>query len=394
MKKSVRIITLGCRMNQAEDAVVAGDFVRHGWAVSYDSDNADVVILRSCAVTRQAERSTLQSLRAVKRVCGQDHLPIVVVTGCAVVAVMAESLYDAGVDIIVPKEKESEIVSLVEDFIRQGKIPRTVLKGSTGEFPKSENVLSENTLCVPNHKLDDDYLKIKPVFRYEKATLKVQDGCDLRCTYCIVPFTRGPSRSYSIEALTYAAEDIFSRGYNEIVLTGCNLACFDDKGRGLDKLIDALMPLADVYDAVISLGSIEPGICDDVIIAAMLKHKNLKRFIHLPIQSGDSGVLRIAARRYNGETIRKILERYRDTVPGLFLSGDFIAGLPGEDEAALERTAALIRDFAFDQVHIFPYSKRQGTAALAFKAPSRTVAKKRAALLREAAKQPRAECTI
>ncbi len=379
--KSVRFITLGCRLNQAEDAVLAGAFSSHGLSVTFDDEAADIVIVRSCAVTRQAERTTLQTVRALKR--GQsDRLPIVILIGCAAAAIDKEHLHRAGVDIIVRKEDESNIIAIVDEFLLTHNAGAPLEVEVRGEFPKADSGIPDHSVITPQADSDFWWRDINPIFRYEKALLKVQDGCDFRCTYCIVPFTRGASVSFPIKELVKYAEKIFQSGYKELVLTGCNLAVYNDDGEDLGRLIEVLAESAKKYSACISLGSVEPAICDERIIEVMKSFDNLKKFIHLPIQSGDSEVLRIAGRRYDAEKLRTVIAKYRAEIPGLILSGDFITGLPGEDEAAFERTKAIVRDFAFDMVHVFPYSPRQGTKAIAYNRVTRTVAKARAAELR------------
>lgn len=380
---TIRFITLGCRLNQAEEAIFAAEFSAAGWTVVQGEVQSDVVIVRSCAVTRQAERSTLQTLRALKLDVSEDLLPFVVVTGCATAAIPCLTLSDAGADLVVVKADEADLLKIVAEAFGEGRRGAPVRVRPVAAFP-SALVEPDATPILPAtgtlwaHPCRTPHCKHK-----DMALLKVQDGCAFRCAYCIVPFTRGAPVSLPSDAAIKCATDFCEAGYREIVLTGCNLACYADGKKGLPELISEICSLAADYGVNVSVGSIEPGICDDGIIDVMRSHQNFNRFIHLPIQSGDSRVLALARRRYTGEQICEILQNYRGKLDGLFLSGDFITGLPGEDEAAFKQTYSLVRDFAFDSIHVFPYSPRQGTAALLQgERPSRADAKARANMLR------------
>lgn len=391
--RTIRFETLGCRLNQAEESIFAADFAANGWLVLSESgENADVVVLHSCAVTRQAERSTLQKLRSFKRGAVAGHIPVVAVTGCAAAALPETILRDAGADVIVLRNGYSGLRATIEAFFANSAKPAPLADGEcVGAFPAGDAGAATE---APTVQLPVPDLAPHPFFGADgaalalpsgrrRAMLKVQDGCDFRCAYCIVPFTRGAAVSRPFGESVDAARALAESGAAEIVLTGCNLACYRSGNAGLPELARAVCEAVLPFGAKVSFGSVEPAICDEGIVEAMLAEQNFRRFLHLPIQSGDSGVLALAGRRYDGPAIRRIIQLYRDSVPGLELGGDFITGLPGEDEAAFANTCALVRDFAFDRLHIFPYSPRQGTAALAqHDAPSRAVAKDRAAKLR------------
>ncbi len=380
---TIRFITLGCRLNQAEEAIFAAEFSAAGWTVVQGEVQSDVVIVRSCAVTRQAERSTLQTLRALKLDVSEDLLPFVVVTGCATAAIPTLTLRDAGADLVVVKADEADLLKIVAEAFGEGRRGAPVRVRPVAAFPSALVEPDATPILPATGTLWASPGRTPHCKHKDMALLKVQDGCAFRCAYCIVPFTRGAPVSLPSETAIRCATDFCEAGFREIVLTGCNLACYKDGEIGLPELISEICSLAADYGVNVSVGSIEPGICDDGIIDVMRSHQNFNRFIHLPIQSGDSRVLALARRRYTGEQIREILQNYRGKLDGLFLSGDFITGLPGEDEAAFMQTYSLVRDFAFDSIHVFPYSPRQGTAALLQgERPSRADAKARANMLR------------
>ncbi len=359
---TVAFKTLGCRLNQAEEADFAAQFQSAGCRLAEKDETPDILILHSCAVTRAAERETFRQIRAWRRDPALARTKIVV-TGCAVACNAAELFRDAGADLVVAK----------------GDLP--VLASLVVESQKS------NVECrmpgVRTQDLEPRTLDSHPM-RHKRALLKVQDGCGFGCAYCIVPLTRGKpvSRPWS-EALA-AAESLLDKGYREIVLTGCNLACYRDGARVLADLADAICGLAEPYGARIRLGSVEPCLCDDELLDVLLARRNLCRFLHYPIQSGDSAVLQAMGRRYTAEQILSLLLRLREKLPLIGLGADFITGLPGEDETAFAQTCALVEQIPFVHIHVFPFSPRQGTRAPTLPTrPSRTVAKERAARLRE-----------
>lgn len=353
--------TLGCRLNQAEVGSFARLFIDGGWVVSKDAP--DAVVLHSCAVTRAAERETFRYIRVLRR---EYPSAVLAVTGCAI-ACNPESLFiEAGADVVIA----------VKDTPRLPEILKAVLQDR-------ENC----TLHIAHCTLNDAHFPVQlPSFSTKRALLKVQDGCSFNCAYCVVPLTRGPSVSRDWDLSIDSACRLLDAGFREIVVTGCNLACYRSGKKGLPELTDALCVLAKRYGARIRLGSVEPGICDDEILSVMREHDNLCRFLHYPIQSGDPQILKKMGRLYSAEYITDVLSRIRTEFPCLGLGADFITGLPGEDEKAFERTCAMVKEFEFANVHVFPYSPRQGTRAPGFKnCPSRTTAKQRAEELRKVA---------
>lgn len=380
----VHFITLGCRLNQAEEGGFARDFAAHGWTTLFGSDDnipseCDAVVLHSCAVTRQAERKTLQAVRALNRHAGNK--PVIAVTGCATAALPEDVFFSAGADLIVKRSQYSELRKMIEDFLAQ----RTSGDAACFATALADAGNSTDSRCSPSTTIWPH-----PLLRRDRhhAMLKVQDGCGFHCSYCIVPSTRGTPVSRPFDDSVEEAVRLAKAGVPEIVLTGCNLACYHSDGASLPDLAFAICRAVAPFSAIVSLGSVEPAICDEKIVETMLSQHNLKHFIHLPIQSGDSHVLALAHRHYDESRIREILSLYRKSIDNLFLGGDFITGLPGEDDAAFARTCALVKDFAFNHIHVFPFSPRQGTEALhATETPSRAIARNRATQLRAIAEK-------
>jgi threonylcarbamoyladenosine tRNA methylthiotransferase MtaB len=346
----VNLQTLGCRLNKAEQARYAADFMAAGWEVVGEARDADVCVLHSCAVTRQAERESLRDIRKLK---GEQRSgkPLIVLSGCVVACNDAAILHEAGADLLIEKAEAGNLVTRVLTHLK------CVLPAPSQRQPT-------------------------PHFTTKRALLRVQDGCDFNCAYCIVPQTRGAPASRPWNEVMREAEALIARGHQELVITGCNLACYRDGTRGLPELADALCRLPRV--GRIRLGSVEPGTVEVALGDVMKGNRNLCRFLQLPIQSGDDLVLRNMGRRYNITTLRWALATLLKRVPNLSLGTDIITGLPGEDDAAFENTCQLLLDFPFSNLHVFPFSPRPGTRAAEMGSrPLLTVARERARILRE-----------
>ena len=341
--------TLGCRLNRAEEGRLAADFLAAGFGIVTDPAQADVYVLHSCAITRRAERESLRLVRTLSQ-SRTGGRPLIVLSGCVVASQEADRLRAAGADLLVRK---ADFATLVTQVL--ARLGRTV----PGVVPSP----------TPPH------------FRTRRALLRVQDGCDFHCAYCIVPHTRGAPVSRPWSAVLDEARALLDRGHRELVVTGCNLACYRDGTRGLPELADALCRMAP--EGRIRLGSVEPGMIELELADVMRRHRNLCRFLHLPIQTGDDALLRRMGRRYSTDLLRATLAALLQRVPGLALGTDLITGLPGEDEAAFGRTRELLQAFPFANLHVFPYSPRPGTRAATMSArPPAAVARARARQLR------------
>lgn len=349
------IEALGCRLSQADAADAAASLVDAGLRPVANGCVPDVAIVHGCAVTRRAERDDLRRIRSLRSDPRYAH-SLIVATGCAVSCNTAEIFSDAGADLVIEKK----------DFPRLAEI----LMSSKG---------SEAEVASP-------FPTRPPLFHTKRALLKVQDGCDMRCAYCIVPFARGRAVSRPFAEACDAALLLLDRGYKELVVTGCNLATYRDGSRGLADLLAALAQDAAEHGARIRIGSLEPGICDNEILDAMASNNAICRFLHIPIQCMDAAVLKAMGRPYTPDYIVDLIRRIRAISPHCGIGADLIAGLPGEDDAAFGRTCDFVAEARLANVHVFPYSPRQLTAAATMPGrPSRTVAKARAARLRRIA---------
>lgn len=314
----------GCRLNQAEGAGFITQFEAAGFERVALGDAADVVLVYSCTVTQKAENECVKTLRHLR---ATQPRSVIVLAGCAA-ETCDRALLKGTVDLFVGREQKEELVRLV---------------GASG---------SSSVSPLP---------RALPRPTTQRATLKVQDGCAFRCAYCIVPHARGEPRSRSMEECLAEAQSYVEAGFQELVITGCNTACYSDAGRNLIDLLKAVLTLPGL--GRIRLGSIEPGTVERDLIDLMASDSRVCRFLHLPIQSGCDATLTRMNRRYTVAALRETLAEVFRKIPELGLGTDMIAGFPGERLTDFEKTCQLIQDYPFSNVHVFPYSERPGTPA-------------------------------
>lgn len=332
--------TFGCRLNQSEASKTGAVLRTAGWETVVSPDAADVICIHSCAVTATAESEGIRFLRRMKRDYPETFC---VFSGCAAAEAGEADLILSGDE----RDRLGEI--LLEHF-------------GTGS--------------------DQDWLG---GIRTARAFLKVQDGCDFFCSYCIVPYRRGGPVSRSAETCLSEAKRMIAAGFQELVLTGCNLSLY---AGGLPELVRQVSALPGL--GRVRLSSIEPGSCEIALSELMREDPRICRFLHLPVQSGSDAVLKAMGRRYGVGELRARLDAILRNVPDIALGADFITGFPGETEADLEQTLALVGDYPWSNLHVFAYSERPGTPAAEL--PNRlpnTVRKERAGFLAALGEQKR-----
>jgi threonylcarbamoyladenosine tRNA methylthiotransferase MtaB len=333
---TVAFKTFGCRLNQAETAQFEKAFTAAGVVRVPFGLPARIIVVHSCAVTQKAENEGLKLLRALRTRWPASCL---VLAGCTVEACHAENLRALGLDLIVPREQKDRLVWLTLRHLGLQTPDTPLSPSSLGALPPSRST--------------------------QRAALKIQDGCDFFCSYCIVPHTRGRPVSRPFEDCLNEARSLIAAGFQEIVITGCNTACYVDGSHRLTHLLSALTALPGL--GRIRLGSIEPGTVEREIIAFMATSDRICRFLHLPVQSGDNGILAAMRRRYTVENVKETLHEALQLMPDLALGADLICGFPGETPEAFERTHALTKELPFSKLHVFPYSERPGTPAAAYR---------------------------
>ncbi len=354
--KRCAVVTFGCKVNQYESQALQERLKGAGYQIVDPEEDAEVYVLNTCTVT---ETAYAEAARTVRRIHRRRPDADIAVTGCAADSNRDEFLRMPGVRRVVLHDEKSALPLLIED-------PR---------------------LTVDDVKPSIFDLKISGFDGHTRAFLKIQDGCDLRCSFCIIPQVRGANVSRPLDEAVEEAERLAAAGYKEIVLTGVHVGSFgkDVAGRSLiPDLVERLQTITGL--ARVRLSSIEANEVDDRLIDAMRDSEG--RFcphFHLPLLSGDEGVLRAMRRRYSPSQFLRTIERIRGKIDEPSFTTDVIVGFPTETDAAFDQTLDLCRRVGFSRIHIFPYSHRRGTDASLLPDLPASVKKARHAALRELA---------
>ena len=341
MGKTVAFYTLGCKVNQYETNAMAEKFIKHGYEVKDFSEKADIYIINTCTVTNMADRKSRQMLRRVKEVNADG---LIVACGCYAQVAKEELEKIPEIDLVYGVNEKNKILEYIEEYI--------------------DNHASKSRVSdVMNQK---EFLDFGTTTYTEKtrAVIKVQDGCDRFCTYCIIPFARGHIRSRKIESVVEEVKEIAKTGIKEIVITGIHVASYGREFEGNIGLIDLLEEIHKV-DGIerIRLSSIEPVIITEEFISRLTKLNKICDHFHLSLQSGCDETLKRMNRRYTTEEFKKSVDMLRKAYPNVALTTDVIVGFPGETEEEFEKTYKFLKEIDFYMMHIFQYSKRNGTAA-------------------------------
>jgi threonylcarbamoyladenosine tRNA methylthiotransferase MtaB len=332
MKYSV--ITFGCRVNQADSLVIEGE-LRASGGIAVAPHEADVVVVNSCSVTASADQGTRQTVRRIAR---DNPNARVIVTGCYATRRPGEVAALPNVVRVVPNDQKESVATLVLTTAERfgdgdGPCGRTLEPGVAGRTA---------------------------------LTLRVQTGCDERCSYCIIPQTRGTGRSRPLAAVLADIRVAVSAGYKEIAITGVHLGSYGrdlDDGTMLESLVRALAAWPD--GVLFRISSLEPMDCSDAIVDLVASSPRLAPHFHLPLQHGCDEVLRAMQRPYTSQFYRRLVDRIRARVPDASIGSDLIVGFPGETNTQFERSARFVETLPLTHLHVFPYSDRPGTAASA-----------------------------
>jgi len=344
--KKFKIITLGCKVNQAESEAIAGRLAGPDWQPADSPEEADLCLINTCTVTRKA---AMQSRQAVRQAIHASPHACIAVTGCYAETDPQALLSIEGLDCIVDQAGKSSLPEIIR-ACGLAKCDRPTILSSAGEA-------SPSSAACPS---DAPAGRTRPF-------LKIQDGCNAFCTYCIVPYARGRSRSSSLQAVLAGLEHLAGQGFHEVVLTGIHIGFY---GRDLDprsSLLELLQRIAALKTPVrVRLSSIEPLELTDEIVTLVAGSSRFCRHFHIPLQSGDSHILNRMGRPYSPESFSALVRKIRRLMPDAAIGVDLLAGFPGETEEAFESTARLIEALPVSYLHVFPFSARPGTAAHAF----------------------------
>jgi threonylcarbamoyladenosine tRNA methylthiotransferase MtaB len=365
---TVAIATLGCKVNQFESESLMDSLEQRGYSLVPPGEKADIVIINTCTVTHRAD---FQSRQMIRRAVRSNPGSLVIVTGCYSQVAPDATERMEGVAYLLGNSEKVKIPDLLP-LMQQGRQPRV----QVGDILK-ERVFRD----VPLHSFH----------RHTRAFLKIQDGCNACCSYCIVPYARGPSRSLPPEKVLENLMRLKEKGFKEVVLTGIHIG-----GYGLDlspaSSLKTLLKGIEQEDSPsrIRLSSIEPLDFSAGLIELLSGSSKVCPHLHIPIQSGDDGILKRMNRNYDCSFLFRLIREIHERIPGASIGADVIAGFPGESEERFESTYALVDSLPFSYLHVFPYSKRRGTPASAFSGTvGDRVIKMRAERLRKLGKEKR-----
>lgn len=344
MQRRAAFATLGCKVNQYETESMEGLFKTYGYELVSFSEEADVYVINTCSVTQLGEKKSRQLIRRAHRMNPQA---IVAVTGCYAQAEAETIRAMEGVGVVIGTRERGRIVELVEEVMASGQAQNVV-----------GNIMEADTF-------EDIPLTQWPL--RTRAFLKIQEGCTNFCTYCIIPYTRGPLRSRPVDSIREEARRLAEGGFHEIVLTGIHLGAY---GRDLTEDID----LADAAKAVLEsgqvkrlrIGSLESIEVSPKLLDLLKKDDRICHHLHLPLQAGHDTVLKAMNRHYTAAEFKELLAHLLAEVPDLAITTDIIVGFPGETDEIFEETLAYVESLPLAGMHVFPYSRRKGTPAASY----------------------------
>lgn len=339
--------TLGCKVNQYETEAIRERFLDAGYEEVADSDAADVYVVNTCTVTSLADRKSRQFIRRANKL---NPEAVIAVTGCYAEMDPEEVEKIEGVDIVTGTGSKGRVFEEADKLAR-------ARSGGCGR-PSFIEVKQYEDLTEY-----EDLGSIKGMEGRTRAFIKIQEGCDRFCSYCIIPKARGKIRSRAKADIAREVKGLIGRGYKEIVLTGINTALY-----GKDLGYDGIAPLIEELENIegdfrIRLSSLEPTVIDADYAVGLLRFEKLCHHLHLSLQSGSDSVLRAMNRRYTGAEYLEIAERLREADPYYGISADVIVGFPGESEEDFNDSMKIIKESCLCRTHIFKYSKRKGTPA-------------------------------
>jgi threonylcarbamoyladenosine tRNA methylthiotransferase MtaB len=365
LNRKFKIVTLGCKVNQYETASLHEKLISNNWQFTEASEDADVIIVNTCIVTQKA---SYQSRQAIRKAIRENPAAKIAVVGCYPQVFPEELSKIEGVQILAGNTDKFKIPDILQN-------PETRTGIKILEADSSEK---QSFVMMPVKKFIDR----------TRAFLKIQDGCDSFCSYCIVPYARGPVRSMEMRDVIRSINTFAEEGYKEIVLTGIHLGKYGKDFTGKSELVKLLKKIArEKPNYRIRLSSLEPGEVSDELIEMVADEGWLCRHFHIPLQSGDKDVLKKMNRHYTPSDFKKIILKIHKKIPDVAIGVDIIAGFPGEDDHAFGNSYALIEELPVSYLHVFPFSPRKGTPAAGFPDHVDTkIIKERASNLRELGK--------
>lgn len=332
--KKVALFTVGCKLNQYETQAMAESLEKEGLERVDFSEPADLYLVNTCSVTAQSDYSSRQAVYRAQRRSPEAKI---LLTGCYV-QLQPEFLSGlSGVSLVIGNEQKKNIAPIVSALLNNQKID-----------------LEETTW-------DGFELKISDHFKHTRGLVKIQDGCNESCSYCVIPRARGKERSREVESIISEIENLISNGFKEVVLTGVHVGKYNKDGTNLFQLSKGILQNTNIER--IRFSSIQPKEFSDKLIDLVRSEKRICRHIHIPLQSGDDCILSAMNRNYSTTYYKDLVEKLKVEIPNLCIGADVIVGFPGEKEEEFNNTLGFIQSIPLSYLHVFSYSGRKGTAA-------------------------------
>ena len=337
----VKVITLGCKVNQYESQYMLKNLISAGCSASKPQESCDIVIVNSCTVTSISDRKVRQTVHKARR---ENPSAVIVLTGCLPQAFpkIAENISEA--DIVLGNSNRSLLLPYIKRFLSS----------------------RQRIIDISPHRQGFEPMSVENFYGKTRASVKIEDGCNQFCSYCIIPYARGRVRSKSFTDLKNELYGISSNGYKEVVLTGINLSAYGQEiGLSLCDAVDAACAAESIQR--VRLGSLEPERLDKDVIERLKKQDKLCPQFHLSLQSGCDETLKRMNRKYNSAEYEKIVDNLRGAFPNTSITTDVMVGFPGETDEEFKKSLRFVEKIGFAKVHVFAYSRRPGTAADKFK---------------------------
>ncbi len=341
-KKYATAITVGCRLNQADTALIFDKLKSIGYEIvkSNTDEHLSLIIINTCSVTGSASQKSRQAARSFRK---KNPDAIIIVTGCSVDIESDFWKNEPSINLVIPNSSKTKI----EDYLNK-----------IGLIDQDKTAISPETASSHDSFIENavGYYPFK-----SRANIKIQEGCDSFCTYCIVPYGRGKPRSRNWNDTIREFKELLKRGHREIILTGVNIATYNDNGKNLADLLRKLVSIDG--DFRIRLSSTEPQFNTHELIDIISSSKKICRFLHLPLQHGTNEILKQMGRNYFTEDFAEFVNKAAKQIPGICIGTDIIVGFPGETEELFTQCSEFIKQLPLSYLHVFRYSKRKGTPA-------------------------------
>ena len=331
----VAIITLGCKVNAYESEIIKEKFIEKNYEIINDEKQADIVVVNTCSVTNMADNKSKKILRGIRR---DNANAILIACGCMTENYKTDLNID--IDILIGTHNKSKIVDLVEEYKKS--------KNKYTNFYNMQEVEFEN-------------MQVGKFTNHTRAFLKIQDGCNNYCSYCIIPYMRGKQRCKDFNESIKEAITLVKNGHKEIVLTGIHTGSYNNNGYDLVDLIEELSKIENLER--IRISSIEILEISDKFLNMLKTNQKVCNHLHIPLQSGNDEILKLMNRRYNKDKVRSIVNKIRNIRPDINLTTDLIVGFPGETENHFLETLEFCKEINFSKIHVFPFSLRSNTKA-------------------------------